>query len=678
MTGELIPIEVLPGVEPITDRSSSTTKHYVSSKHIRFVGGYPEKIGGWQSFSFDGGVTIQGKVRSIFSYKLNGYIRYLVGTHTRLYDIFSGVLTNITPVKATTISIADSLDTYYDTLGSNPISTVDGSTTLTIADAAHKFMEGDTVTLSGAATTNGVPNSEINADHYVRSVSTNAYTVIISTPATSTGSGGGASVVRSSGYITVNATAHGLADGDRVKITAATATGGITAPQINLEFNIRNVATNAFDIYTEGTATSSVTGGGGASTEYQEPIDAGSADTLQGQGYGVGLYGVGLYGVSKTSTVTTPARIWSHDRFGDLTVSTPGNDGGIYSWDGDTAVAPTIVANAPTANYIFTSNNILVVLGYDTGQAAANGNGISWSDQGGVTNWTTGQAGSDTIEGAGEFLTHASARGENLLFTENQTYTFRYIGGQFIWQTRLLENGIGIISQNARVSALGVIFWMGNDNFYMWRGGNVEVIPSNSSSESTILNYVFDDINDAQKAKCFAWYNEKFREVWFHYPSSASNEPDRVARVNIDTFVWVTDELDRTAAEYPSILGANPYLSDDSSVIFLHENGVNADDAGMEWDLATSYSFTATNTTQFNAFIPDNVLTGNMSVTLNTKNYPNDVQIQSKGYTITGDSGRIAAEQNGRYFQFVLSGSDLDQNFQGGNWFIEARAGSRK
>jgi len=678
MAGTLIPIEILAGVEPSTDKTEATTKHYVFSDKIRFKDGLPEKIGGWVGLDYDLGDSISGTPRSLFSYVISGIPRYLIGTNTRLYDLTSSSTTNITPVKTATVAIANSLDTYYATLANNPIATTNGSTTLIITDAAHKFEVNDTVTLSGAATTNGVPDTDINIAHLVRAVTTNTYSIIVSTAATSTGSGGGASVVRSSGIITVDAAANGLANGDRVKILAAANTGGITAAQINLEHIVRDVATNTFDIVTAGTATSSVSNGGGASTTYQKPIDSGSVDAAAASGYGAGLYGVGLYGVSGVSSSIIAPRIWSHDRFGDLIVSTPGQQGDVYSWDGTTTTAPAKVTNSPPANYVFVTNSICVVLGYDTGATAAAGNAISWSAQSGLTNWTTAEAGSDKIEGAGAFLTHASVRGENLLFTLTQTYIFRFIGGQFIFQTVQLDNSIGCIAQNARCVANGIVYWMGLNNFYMYRGGNVEVIPSNSGSESTILDYVFSDLNYAQQSKIFAWYNPQFREVWIHYPSSTSDEPDRVARVNIDEKTWCPDTLDRTAAEYPSIITQNPYLITEGGVVYIHENGLNDDESAMAWELKTNRIFGGTDTIEHAAFIPDYTLTGNMTVLLETRDYPLSSVQSSETYTATSSTYRISTEQGGRYWQYTLSGSAVDQQVQFGQWFDEVKKSSPK
>ena len=676
----LEPVNIIPGVEPVTDRPEATTQHYTDALHIRFVDQYPEKIGGWEGLTFNEDDAIDGVVRSIFSYKLDGFVRYLVGTNSRLYDIFGTELTNITPFDETAVSIPNSLDTYYDTLANDPLDTTSGSADIVINDTAHRFLAGDIIEISGSTAVNGIPAAEINNTHLVRSTTTNSYTITVVTDATSTGSGGGAAVVRSSGLVVVNSAAHELSEGDRVFISGAVDFGGILAAEINQELIIRNVQTNTFDVFTDGVATSSVSGGGGGATEYLPPLPAGQVDTLLGQGYGVGLYGTGLYGVSKTSLTANPPRLWSHDNFGDLTILTPGNSGELYQWDGDTEVAPAAVVNAPEEiNYCFVSDNIAVVLGYDSANSVQADNGISWSDQGGLTTWDgSGQSGSDVIEGAGRFISHVAARGENLLFTEDQTYTFRYIGGQFIWQTRLLDNGIGLIGQNARVAASGNVYWMSNSNFYMWRGGAIEVIPSNTSTESTLLRYVFKDINFGQKEKIFAWYNSEFREVWFHYPSAASNEPDRIARVNIDTYVWVNDELDRTAAEYPSVLSQTPYLSDDNSEIFLHENGLNDDSAGMEWRLATNRVYGGTNTIQISAFVPDQNMSGSFNVNLTTRDYPSSADILSKDYTITPTTDRVATEQNGRYWKFIMSGNEIDQQLELGQWFQEIKRSTPK
>lgn len=673
MPSSLEPIRILAGVEPNTDRPNTTTQHYTFTKGIRFKDGFPEKIGGWSSFSLNENDVIAGLSRSIFSYEISGAVRYLIGTNTRLYDLFGSAATNITPLDETTIAVADSLDTYHATLTNNPISTISGSTTITFSDPSHKFKLGDIVTISGASSSNGVPDSEINSDHFIRSTTLNSYSVIVNTAATSTGTGGGAGVVRASGYITVNHINHGQAEGDRAKIIGATSVGGITDAQINLEFEIRNVLDDSFDVYTTGTSTSSVSGGGGTGTEYQKQIDAGQANSQGGIGYGVGLYGVGAYGVSGASIEITQPRIWSHDKFGNLTISTPGQQGDVYEWNANISIAPIKVPNSVPANYVFVSDSILVILGYDNLAGAEADNGITWSDQGDRTNFSSGQAGTDVIEGAGKFISQANSRGENLLFTENQTYTFRYIAGQLIWQTRLLDPSIGLIATNARVSANGNIYWMGRDNFYMWRGGSVEVIPSNSSSECTALNYVFNNFNYDQRFKTFCWYNPEFREIWWHYPSAKSNEPDSIIRLNIDNYEWVIDELSRTAAEYPVISQSNPYLISSENTIYVHEDGVNDDGNGLEWQIETPYFFAGSNLVTINSYVPDYTMTGQMTVNVEFKEYPLSEPLRTITTTLNSatTSQKVQLDAAGRFIQYRFSGNDVDQRLIMGQWYQE-------
>lgn len=660
-------LPITPGVEPAADSTPNSTQHFTDALAIRFVDGRPQKIGGWSEITFDNGNIIQGSVRNIFSYVLGGNVRYLIGTNLNLYDVNGSTLTNITPLTVTTIPISNSITNSFATLGSNPITTVLNSNIITIADTATKVRIGDSVTLSGATTTNGIPNTEINAEHFVRTQTTDSYTVNCTSNATSSGSGGGASVVQATGIITITQTAHGFAEGSRVKILASGAVGGVLAADINMEQIIRNVTTNTYDIYTLGLATSHVSAGGGTDTTVQGEIPSGNSDATFGAGYGLGEYGIGLYGTPKTASTFTLPRIWSFDRFGDNILINPGQQTGVYTWDGNVLVAPVLVENAPTeVNYVFESNEIVVTFG------AGQGNSITWSDQGDSTDWTpliTNQAGQDNIEGSDTFIATAKLIGINLLFTNNSVYTFQYIGlsSGLIWQTNLIEEGPGLIAQNAIAIHAGIAYWQGQKNFYMYRGLGIEIIPSNTGLQTTMRRTIFDNINVSQISKSFAWYNKQYNEIWFHSPSSTSNECDRLARLNLADYSWVPDTMDRTAGESPVVL-SNPYLSDAESNVYIHENGHDANGSPLPFSLTGPYLFSGLERVKLGGVVPDSIQTGNITVSLNIKNYAQETPVTQYTEVITPDTAFMDWQTEARYWQYTISGNDLGQDWKAGSW----------
>jgi hypothetical protein len=676
MVSEYRPIDVLPGVQPIEDETNLATRHYTSADKIRFVNGKPQKIGGWKITSFDFGDAIVGYARSFFSDFINGKVYGALGTHSRLYSIIGSRLINITPFQTSSTTAANSLDTHYDTLGNNPFAAVDGQTVVTVTDAkASKFKAGDTVTFSGATGFAGILAAALNTNHIVRSVGTGTYTIALSSAATSTASGGGASVVRTSGLVTVNKAAHGLSNGDRVKISGAAAFGGITTGNINLEHIIRNVATDAFDVMTAGTATSSVSAAGGASTVYFPPIPAGLIDESAVQGYGAGLYGVGLYGTALVSgDARIPPRIWFFDRYADTIIGTPGNQTGVYQWDGNTATAPTLIANAPTAvNYAFVSDDIIVTLG-----AGGVENRIFASDRTDITVWTSSSTNTvydDDVEGAGRLISHAQLDGYNLLFTENKTYTFRYIGLPAVWEIRTLDDKIGLIAPMARISINGVVYWMGKDNFYMYSGGAVEVIPSNSQNQCTCLRYIFDNINRGQKSKIFCWFNKKYQEIWWHYPTTTS-ECTHLVRFNIHDRTWTPDTMARTAAEYPNVTLDVPYLFNITTA-YTHENGTDDNTSSLPFSLVSDKRYYGKDTTNVNAVIPDSRQLGPINLNIKGWLFPQSTRTMfNRNYTINPTKDLVDGANNARIIQYTWTGNTLGQYWEMGEWLEDVQKGA--
>ena len=150
---------------------------------IRFRNGKPESIGGWTLVTSN---TYLGLCRSLFSWTTTvGSDKTAVGTTVKLYEEEGGVFTDITPYRV-----------ENEALATDPFATVISTTTVTVTHVAHGAIAGDTVYFSGSSTVNGIPSSEINAEHVIATrVDNDTYTIETTTSATSTGSDGGASVL---------------------------------------------------------------------------------------------------------------------------------------------------------------------------------------------------------------------------------------------------------------------------------------------------------------------------------------------------------------------------------------------------------------------------------------------------------------------------------------------------
>ena len=161
-----------PGVNREITRYSSETGWYESDK-IRFRQGMPEKIGGWERISDN---TFLGTARSLHCWRtLDNSILTGVGTHLKFYIEQGGVYYDVTPLSVTR------------TL-TNPFTTVNGSTTVSVTDSAGEYTDNGFVTFSGASAVGGLT---LNGEFQISFTSGNTYTITASEAASSSATGGG-------------------------------------------------------------------------------------------------------------------------------------------------------------------------------------------------------------------------------------------------------------------------------------------------------------------------------------------------------------------------------------------------------------------------------------------------------------------------------------------------------
>lgn len=175
------PAPISPPAGVIKQESDAVIEgRWKDSQWVRFVDGRPEKMGGYtrQTDSFT-----DGPPRTLKAWRdLEAYRYIAAGTYKKLYvyEETDWSQTDITPIAS------------QGTLGNNPFTTTSGSRIVSVAHTSHGRSAGDTVRFSGASAAGGIT---VSGTYTVLTVSSaNAYTIQHGSNASSSATGGGASV----------------------------------------------------------------------------------------------------------------------------------------------------------------------------------------------------------------------------------------------------------------------------------------------------------------------------------------------------------------------------------------------------------------------------------------------------------------------------------------------------
>jgi hypothetical protein len=477
---------------------------------VRFRSGFPEKIGGWV---VQNQTPFIGVARSLFNWSTtNASDLTGIGTNVKMYVAFGTNISDITPLRTTLVSPATN----------DCVNTTDTSKVVTLVVTGHGLTTGDYVTISGVTgpTIGGIPIAEINAEHVVTVTNTSTFTITVTTAATSTASSQGG-------------------------------TGISIACQISPGF---------------------------------------VSESVGGFGWGAGTWSRGAWGSGSTVPVFFPARLIFQDKFNnDLVFNI--QYGNIYYW----AFAPAfntravLLSDIPGAvavpqqvtKVLFSPQGFLLALGctnYDASAGAPNYLGsydpllVRWSnvdpDIGPEPeNWQptlTNTAGFLRLQAGSQIVAGLSTKQEILIWTDISLTSLQFLGTSEVFGQSLIASNLSIAGPNVIVSANNVVYWMGNDKFYIY-SGRVDTLPC------TLRQYVFDNLNRSQKQIFFAGSNAEFNEVVWFYCSLNVSEIDSYVVYNYSENIWYFGKIHRTAwidagvVDYP--------LATNQGYIYEHELG---------------------------------------------------------------------------------------------------------
>ena len=587
-----IPLELPAGIVKV-DSPNGAGGRYTDGDKVRFVNGKPEKWGGWSKRVE---TTLNGKARGAVSWvNQYGNVNAAFGTHLKLYALTgSDMIADITPIRATS------------TINNNPFATTDTETTVTVTDTAHGADDGDFVTFSGAAAVGGIT---ISGAYQLTYVDANSYTIEHSSPATSTTTGGGASV----------------------------------------------------------------------SAAYQ--INIGTEDGVVGLGWGAGTWGTGTWGTPRTDGIEIQLRTWSLAEYGNDLLASP-SLGGLYLWQEATDSEAEVVSGAPTSirAMFVTPERFVMALGTSSPMT------VQWPDQDDITDWTpsaANTANTRTLQSGSELRNGAAlADGISLVWSDSSLYVFQYTGSEFVYDSRLAGTNCGLLCPKGFAVASGVAFWVSNRSFKMYAGG-VQDIPN----AGDIVDYVFDNMNQAHVDKMWAFYDETNNQVRWHFVSTLghdpSSEPDRYVDVNIGgDWAWTTGTLDRTTG---TTFRSGELLSlqvSSGGSIYLHDD--TPDDDGAALESYITYGLYALEGGERNVdvmgIIPDSARqTGDLDFEIYTKERPNSSANFDEQTVTLGEGDEIGdARVSGRHFGMTVRSNEIGGDYRLGIVNLEIQGGGTR
>lgn len=375
----------------------------------------------------------------------------------------------------------------------------------------------------------------------------------------------------------------------------------------------------------------------------------GNADALLKIGYGYGTYGSSAYGVARPDLGQfIPATTWSLDTFGEYLVACSTKDGRLLEWQLNTSNDAAPITNAPIdcTGLIVTQERFIFALG-----AGGNTRRIAWCDQENNTVWSpaaTNQAGDFELTTIGSLMCAKRIRGATILFTNVDVHTATYIGPPFIYGFERIGAGCGVISKQSVAVIDNACIWMSDSGFWIY-DGFVKPI------KCDVGDYIFKNLNFTQSSKVYCVHNSTFGEIWWFYPSSASNECDSYVTYNYRENHWAIGTLARTCGTDRGIF-SNPLLMSTDGYLYEHEVGFAYDGQTLFAESGPVELGVGDRLMTLTGLIPDEMTAGDVQVRFSTKLYPNATEYNYGPYSLNSPT---SVRLTGRQVSVKIEGVDL-------------------
>ena len=671
--------KLLPGVDqnktPALNEAAISESQLIRFVPDRTLGGLVQKLGGWTKFFPD---TIGSIVRCLWAWEDTNANSYLAigaegiaaGGGQALEVINSGVEIDITPQTVESDAAVD-------------FSTTSGSSTVTVIDANFTVDAYDVVNIQTQISVGGLI---LFGQYAVTPVSSTSYTIeardALGSPsfATSTVSNGGAvpeyDTTSGSDFVDVTLADHGYVAGSTFTALVATSVGGVTIYGNYTVISVTSSSVFTISASTQATSTANALENNG---DVHFLYLNGVGPVPSGSGFGVGGFGVGGFGsgIAPSPDLGTPINAvdWTIDNWGEILISCPLN-GPIYQWNPSSGDLIAIaIANAPPVNagmFVAMPQRQIIAWG-STFTGIGDPLLIRWCDVNDYDSWIaliTNQAGSYRIPKGSRIVQCIQGPQQGLIWTDLGVWAMQYSGPPYVYQFNELGTGCGLIGRKAAGSMNGIVYWMGQSQFFRLAGNGVEPI------RCPVWDVIFQDLDTSNLDKIRIAPNSRFGEITWYYPTSSNGgEVSHYVKYNTILDQWDFGELARTAWINESVLGP-PIGAAPNQYIYQHETSTDADGSPMVSSFQTGYfAMTEADVKMFiDQIWPDmkwgyygGTQDANVNITFYVTDYAGQTPIQYGPYTMTQNTTFITPRFRGRLVSIKIESSDIGTFWRLGN-----------
>lgn len=634
-----------PGINKDVTNYSSEGGWYSCDK-IRFRQGFPEKIGGWITQTFE---PYSGSARSLFSYSTDtGALLYGVGTNTKFYIAGGTALYDVTPIR----------ETFTTPETDNCIETINGSKTVLINLPGHGGITGDEIYISGATDVGGILAAELNTEHIITRVDDSQVAITVTTAATS-----------------------------------SVAAGGGTAIDIEFEINVGASVSTAG--YGWGTSTWSRLTWGSGSTQpifirprlyFQDKFNndlifnqlAGDIFFWQ---YNSALSNRAVYLKDIAGAIAVPEQVTK-------VLFAP--TGHLFAF----GCTEYNAANSPT--YLGAYDPLLIR--WANVDADVGPEPEKWQPT------ATNTAGFLRLKTGSEIITAFRTRQETLVWTDFSLTSIQFLGTQEVFGLQEISSNINIMGPRVVTEANNIVYWMGNDKFFQY-SGRVDTLPctlkrhvfDNINTEQSDIffagsNNEFNEViwfycsADANEIDSYVIYNHQ-EQIWYYG--------------SLERTAWVdATVVDNPTAAYNGYLYLHEYGHDNGQPLgaaplpmnsYIESADIDIEDGDkfmLIKKIIPDVSFAASDTSDSQTGEP---ITPEVTMTVGVRNFPgaapatssvegtsNAKDIVTATATINEYTNQVFIRARGRQMNFKINSDTLGTQWQLGMPRIDARQDGRR